>query len=210
MIEYYNARAEEYDSLYNKPERQIDLAWMKQHFKKVFKDKRVLEVACGTGYWTQCISESAQSILATDLSPAVLEVAGKKTYRCPVDFELKDLFELQESGETFDAVFAGFIVSHIEVQALPEFANALMRVVSPGGILVLTDNRMVPGSNTPISRTDAHGNTYQQRTLTDGRSFEVLKNFISIQELEQTFSPYGHTRRWSLLEHYFIYSVIRA
>jgi hypothetical protein len=40
-------------------------------------------------------------------------------------------------------------------------------------------------SNTPISRRDADGNTYQRRTLDDGSVHEVLKNFPTC---EQAFS----------------------
>ena len=46
-----------------------------------------------------------------------------------------------------------------------------------GAQVVLLDNRFVAGSSTPISRRDADGNTYQQRTLDDGSVHEVLKNF---------------------------------
>jgi hypothetical protein len=42
---------------------------------------------------------------------------------------------------------------------------------------VLLDNLYVPGSSTPISRTDETGDTYQLRALASGETFEVLKNF---------------------------------
>jgi demethylmenaquinone methyltransferase/2-methoxy-6-polyprenyl-1,4-benzoquinol methylase len=37
--------------------------------------------------------------------------------------------------------------------------------------VVFIDNMFVPGNSTPLSRTDDRGNTYQQRSLDDGRSF---------------------------------------
>ena len=49
---YYASRAPEYDEVYRKPERQADLRsierWLPPHFSGV----AMLEVACGTGYWT--------------------------------------------------------------------------------------------------------------------------------------------------------------
>ena len=43
--------------------------------------------------------------------------------------------------------------------------------------MVFFDNCYVEGSSTPLSRTDAAGNTYQSRRLDDGSTHEVLKNF---------------------------------
>ena len=50
----------------------------------------------------------------------------------------------------------------------------------------MLDNNYVIGSSTPISRTDANGNTYQARPLQDGSTHEVLKNFPSQAELKQS------------------------
>ena len=56
------------------------------------------------------------------------------------------------------------------------------------------DNRFVAGSSTPLARRDADGNTYQQRVLTDGRTFEVLKNFPSAQEVVAAIERVGGRR----------------
>ena len=52
LAAYYAQRAAEYERIYAKPERQADLAALRARFGKLFKGKRVLELACGTGYWT--------------------------------------------------------------------------------------------------------------------------------------------------------------
>ena len=49
--------------------------------------------------------------------------------------------------------------------------------LDPGARVVFLDNRFVPTAAPPLSRRDAEGNTYQQRTLDDGIVHEVLKNF---------------------------------
>jgi len=60
--DYYAERAYEYDEVYRKPERQADLARLKQLLPPLVADKRVLEIAAGTGYWTQVLAWAAASI----------------------------------------------------------------------------------------------------------------------------------------------------
>ena len=50
------------------------------------------------------------------------------------------------------------------------------------------DNRFVPGSNTPISRTDAEGNSYQLRRFENGDEHEILKNFPSEKEVREVIT----------------------
>jgi hypothetical protein len=46
--EYYQARAHEYDAVYEKPERQADLARLRAWLPPVLDGRQVLEVAAGT------------------------------------------------------------------------------------------------------------------------------------------------------------------
>ena len=59
MQDYYAARAPEYDRIYLKPERQADLGAIRQWLPTVFKGRSLLEIACGTGYWTQYLAPEA-------------------------------------------------------------------------------------------------------------------------------------------------------
>jgi demethylmenaquinone methyltransferase/2-methoxy-6-polyprenyl-1,4-benzoquinol methylase len=66
------------------------------------------------------------------------------------------------------------------------------------------DNRLVPGSVHPIARRDEHGNTYQQRRMTDGSSWEVLKNFPSPYELQARLSRCGQSAEVEELDNYWL------
>ena len=68
LVEYYARRANEYERIYQKPERQTDLASLRKLFRQALAKHDVLEIACGTGYWTQIIAETAKSITATDIN----------------------------------------------------------------------------------------------------------------------------------------------
>ena len=106
---YYAARAAEYDRIYLKPERQADLrqieAWLPAHFA----GRRVLEVACGTGYWTRLIAPVVTHMLALDASPETLEIARRRVPPERMAFTVGDAYALHEcmkSGQRFDAAFA--------------------------------------------------------------------------------------------------------
>src|SRR5712692_10327984 len=59
MREYYARRAVEYERVYAKPERQDDLARLRRLLQADLAGHDVLEIACGTGYWTTAIAETA-------------------------------------------------------------------------------------------------------------------------------------------------------
>ena len=156
MAAYYAQRAASYERIYLKPERQADLhaiaAWLTLQFSQC----RVLEVACGTGWWTPHGALHAARWLATDLNPETLAVARAKAMPACVEFRVLDAYSLTElNGETFDAAFAGFWWSHVPLARLQPWLSTLHAQLEPGARVVMLDNRYVPGSSTPISRRDA-------------------------------------------------------
>jgi 2-polyprenyl-3-methyl-5-hydroxy-6-metoxy-1,4-benzoquinol methylase len=190
LADYYRRRAPEYDAVYTKPERQEDLGRLRSAVISLVAGKSVLELAAGTGYWTTVLSRSARSILATDLTEETLQLARCREYGpSEVSFRTADAFRLEEIPGEFEVIFAGFFWSHVLRSDIPRFAQALAGRVVPGGLVVLADNRYVEGSNHPITRTTAAGDTYQTRRLADGREYEVLKNFPSRAELILDLSP---------------------
>lgn len=177
IVAYYRDRAAEYENVYHKPHYRRDQVRLTAIFQEIFRDKNVLEIACGTGYWTERIARTAHAILATDINQSVLDIAAAKDYPGGnVAFRLEDVFG-HYPDRTFDALFGGFIWSHILLERLDEFLECALERVSPGGVVVFVDSRYVPGYSTPISQTDPSGNTYQTRRLENGSEHLVLKNF---------------------------------
>ena len=177
MRDYYAARAAEYDDVYRKPERQADLRAIEQWLPPLFAGARVLELACGTGYWTQFIAPVASGILALDASPETLAVAKGRALVGDVQFVVGDAYALPQALPRFEAAFAGFWFSHVPISRRREFLFGLNRVLRPGAKVVLLDNRFVEGSSSPVTERDVEGNTYQSRILGDGTRHRVLKNF---------------------------------
>jgi SAM-dependent methyltransferase len=191
QIQYYNERAKEYEQIYQKPERQEDLLKLRIILKDLFIGKSVFEIACGTGYWTQIISETAKSIIATDINETVIEIAQSKKYQSPTTFEKADIFNLTNTNEKYDSGFGGFIWSHIPKQELDVFLSRFISNISQGGLVVFVDNRYVDGSSTPIDSKDNFGNTYQIRKLSNGSGYKVMKNFPADKEILDIINPIG-------------------
>ncbi len=204
QIKYYFERAKEYEQIYEKPERQEDLKKLRIILKDLFLAKSVFEIACGTGYWTQFISETAKSIFAIDINETVIEIAQSKKYQSPTTFEKADIYNLTNANEKFDSGFGGFIWSHIPKQELDVFLSGFISNISPGGLVVFVDNQYVEGSNTPIDSKDEYGNTYQIRKLSNGNNYKVMKNFPADKEILDIIDPIGSDIEIEHLKYFWV------
>src|SRR5262249_59620687 len=91
--EYYAQRAAEYDEVYRKPERQADLARLRELLPPLVAGRRVLEVAAGTGYWTQVLATTAAAITATDLNAETIAIATQRPHGpARVTFQTADAY----------------------------------------------------------------------------------------------------------------------
>lgn len=209
LIEYYDKRANEFDRIYQIPERQNDIAALKGLVRTALKDQDVFEVACGTGYWTEVLSQTARSVAAIDINAGPLALAQERTYGCPVSFRTGDAFELQpEPNQKFTAAFASGWWSHIDKTELKAFLLKLHRVLQPHALVMFCDNTFVPGAggpaSTPISRRDADGNTWQRRTVSSGESFEIIKNHPTKDEVEHLLGDVALDIHWTALQYFWL------
>ncbi len=209
MVGYYAQRASEYERIYRKPERQADLERLRRFVELAFTGADVLEVACGTGYWTEVLARSAASVLATDINEEVLAVArSKRIDSRKVLFQTEDAYALPLFPHRFTGGFSAFWWSHIPKRQLRAFLQGFHRVLSPGARVVFTDNIYVEGSSTPISRVDEQADTYQIRRLEDGSTHEVRKNFPTESQLRAAVQGLATDVRVDQLRYYWILSYV--
>jgi demethylmenaquinone methyltransferase/2-methoxy-6-polyprenyl-1,4-benzoquinol methylase len=207
LKEYYAQRAREYEKVYLKPERRGDLVALRAALEEALVGHDVLEVACGTGYWTEPLSLVARSMLATDVNPEVMELARQKSYpKNNVRFQLADAFTMEGVEGEFTAGFAGFWWSHVEKSKLRPFLRGIHAWLGPGRLVVFADNNYVEGSMHAITRRDAEGNSYQTRRLEDGREYEVLKNFPDEDELRRHLNGMAEDVKLVSLTYYWLLS----
>jgi len=202
---YYSKRAREYEQVYEKPERQRELAWLRERIPKLYRGRTVLEVACGTGYWTQYIAPLAHRVYAGDINESVLEIAREKEVpHGKVTFMKADAITLEGVPPGCNAAFAGFWWSHVKKSGVRQFVANLAAKLEPGSVVGILDNAWAHGSSTPLSRTDAEGNTYQMRKLASGEPFEVLKNYPTPAELTEAVRPVAREAHLESLTYYWL------
>jgi demethylmenaquinone methyltransferase/2-methoxy-6-polyprenyl-1,4-benzoquinol methylase len=206
LRQYYAARAREYESIYEKPERQPDLRKLERLLPDMLAGRRILELACGTGYWTQFLARKALSTVAVDASTETLALAAAKALPPErVELRVADVYALPEDLGVFDGAFAGFWWSHVPVREQPRFLASLDRRLNAGARVILLDNLYVEGNSTPISHRDEDGNSYQKRRLADGSEHTVLKNFPAESDLTAAVGSFGRNFQFVRLEYYWVF-----
>jgi demethylmenaquinone methyltransferase/2-methoxy-6-polyprenyl-1,4-benzoquinol methylase len=208
--DYYAARAPEYDRIYRKPERQQDLRQIEQWLPPIFAGASVLEVACGTGYWTQFIAPQASEVVAVDAAPDTMRIARERVKQGKVEFVEGDAYALAMSGRRFARGFAGFWFSHVPKSRVREFLLGFHAVLEPGATVVLLDNLYVEGSSTPISGCDEEGNTYQTRRLDSGATHRLIKNFPSEEELRDATAGLATQLHYQTWQYYWALRYVTA
>jgi demethylmenaquinone methyltransferase/2-methoxy-6-polyprenyl-1,4-benzoquinol methylase len=206
MQAYYARRAAVYERVYHKPERQAELRAIEAWLGPRFAGRDVLEVASGTGWWLPHAAREARAWLATDLADETLAIARAKPLPACVRFATLDAYTFDglPPGHRFDAAFAGCWWSHVPLARLDGWLARLFDHLKPGARVVFLDNSFVQTSSTPLTRRDADGNTYQQRTLDDGSTHEVLKNFPTPEQAIAHLGARAVRPRWVAHTHYWI------
>ncbi len=205
LSDFYRRRASEYEAIYAKPERQADLRVLEKLIPERMAGRRVLEVACGTGYWTVLVARTASSLVATDAVEEPMKIAQAKDYGGhAVRFQRADAYALAPALGRFDAALAVFWWSHVPRGRIGAFLASLHARLERGARVLFMDNRYVEGSSTPIAERDAEGNTFQVRRLADGSENRVMKNFPAEAEVRADLAPYAASLAYRELPYYWL------
>ena len=140
------------------------------------------------------------SITALDGSPEMIAVNRLKAGTTAIEYKSVDLFHW-EPEKQYDLVFFAFWLSHVPPALLSGFLSKVARATKPGGRVFLIDE---PKSVQNISGPNVAG-LYQQRTLNDGRSFQIVKVYYHPQELERELLKQGFKKDSSLIGKAFFY-----
>jgi 2-polyprenyl-3-methyl-5-hydroxy-6-metoxy-1,4-benzoquinol methylase len=100
----------------------------------------VLELGCGTGYFTRELAHSGAHIVAVDVSPELLEIAKANCSPPNVSYEIQNGCALRYRDALFDSVVGSSVLHHLDIrQALRE----IHRVLKVGGTIYFTEPNML-------------------------------------------------------------------
>jgi len=181
---YYEARAPYYDEAY----AGETPAWvhdMVAAMRATLAGRHVLELACGTGVWTERLAPVAASIRAVDTSPAMRGIAARRLsgYQS-VRVSDGDAYRLADIDGDFDGGLAMQWFSHVPAARRAEFLAGWHARLRPGARVFLGDN--VGESALRLSGT---ADTYEPRTLPNGDEYLIVKNYFTKAELRAIFEP---------------------
>ena len=189
---YYAERAPEYDDWWYRRGRyelepealgrwQADIAEAEAALEEFAPGGTVLELAAGTGIWTRKLVRLAERVVAVDANAETLALNTS-------DAELvrADVFEF-EPAQHFDLVFFSFWLSHVPEQRFDEFWSLVRAALVPGGRVFLVDSGAGDTAHTGTDQADWE----ETRSLSDGRTFRIVKRRWAPGELADRVRPLG-------------------
>ena len=149
----------------------------------------VLELAAGTGLWTQYLAARAERITVVDSSPEALELCRRKLSDVRLRIFQADLFAW-EPDRQYDFVFFGFWLSHVPENQFEAFWDRVRQAVKPDGRVFFVDNLPDQTATATDQSVDQRSDRAVRR-LNDGREFEIIKIFYDPVELEERLHHMG-------------------
>ena len=193
LREYYDQRAQEFESVYHRddPIRQGEQSAIALTMKQALTGRSVLEIACGTGFWTEIASQSAQHIVAIDSSIEMLQIACSKSIPAgKVQFQHADAYALDRVAGHFDGGLANFWFSHVPKKRINEFLLGFHKRIGKGASVFMADNIYVHGvGGELVSQSDSE-DTFKMRELSNGSKHKVLKNYYTEYQIQQILAPF--------------------
>ena len=190
QIRYYRARAPEYDAtttpVYDRLAPQEDR--LRAALDDFRPDGRVLEVACGTGQWTERLLDHASEVVAVDAATEMIELNRRRVAGgARVRYVEADIFSWVPDRD-FDVVFFANWLSHVPLQRFDAFWDLVREALAPGGRVFFIDEakdawRHEESLNEEIEQHPTV--PIVRRSLRDRRSYRVVKIFWDPEELEE-------------------------
>jgi demethylmenaquinone methyltransferase/2-methoxy-6-polyprenyl-1,4-benzoquinol methylase len=179
QVDYYRRRAGEYDAT-----AYGDVAAARARIARLVTEMRpvgsVLEIACGTGLWTEALAERADAVTAIDAAPEAVAIARHRVPAEHVSFEVADVFSW-DPGTRFDVIFFSAWLSHVPMSRFGQFWQSLGNLLAPNGrVLFIDEHTDERGKEDYIAGRD----DIVERRLRDGSMYRVIKNFVDPADLE--------------------------
>lgn len=182
--------ADRYDRWYNTPRGAIYDRFEKKAVDKLLKnhneDKKLLEVGCGTGHWSEFFSEKGYKITGIDISERMVTIAKNKNI-ARSSFRVMDGHSMSFADNSFDIAAA---ITTLEFAADPNAMIAEMArcVRKPGGKLFFGVLNALSEYNR--KRKNEAGSPYASANLfSPGKLKRILEPLGQLQMIVAGFVP---------------------
>lgn len=200
QIRYYDDRADIYDRLYERrgeydlgPEGNArwfaETSIVEASIASLPAQRRLLEIAGGTGLWTRWLAPRASRLVCVDASPRMLELNRRRMADPRIDYVLADVFEW-EPAEAFDVIVMGFFVSHIPPERFTVFWNRVAGWLARDGVVWFCDDAAGPDRPRTGDRVPDVPHAHRRRIA--DREYAIVKVFYTPEDLEAKL----HERGW--------------
>ena len=214
QLAYYRARAAEYDEWWYRTGRYNrgaehrsrwieDITELTTAVKNFAPCGRNLELAGGTGIWSEKLLPFSESLTVVDGSPEVLAINQAKLRSERVRYVEADLFKWTPE-EHYDTVFFSFWLSHVPDVKFDKFWQLVHSCLTPGGRVFFIDSRRDP-SSTAVDHVLPKQDSAMERKLNDGRAFNIYKLFYDPPALESRLADIGWSVTVEQTSQFFIY-----
>jgi demethylmenaquinone methyltransferase/2-methoxy-6-polyprenyl-1,4-benzoquinol methylase len=217
---FYQARAPEYDDWWQRRGRydrgdeqraewDRQIAAVEAALDSFSAAGNVLELAGGTGWWTERLARTASHLTVVDSSPETLSLNRARVQRADVDYVCADLFDWPPHRR-YDVVFFSFWLSHVPRPRVKPFWDMVRSCLAPHGRVFFIDNRNDP-LGSPHNKDPfvvGHGPDLQLRRLSDGTEWTVVKIMYEPAELEAVLAAAGWSSQIDATR-WFVYGTAR-
>ena len=133
---FWSKVADKYDRVVDLQIGRKTRSLVRERLTKEPRLGHVAEFGCGTGFYTQTLAEKADTIVATDISPGMLDMARSRIHASNVQFQQEDCQVTSFSDDAFDCAFISLVLHFTE----PEKTLVEMhRILKPGGTLIIAN-----------------------------------------------------------------------
>jgi len=202
QVLYYRRRAAEYDET-SADRDGVAGERFGPWLERLGPSGDALEIACGTGLWTQHLAGSVSSLTALDSSPEMIALARGRPRTADVTFVVADFFGWRPERR-YDCAFFGFWLSHVPPERFADFWGRLAACLGPGGRALFVDE--APGR---APRDADPAEPFVERRLRDGSAFRIVKVFHEPDALGRALADLGWTARIEPLDDGFLAGVAR-
>ena len=101
---------------------------------------QVLELGCGTGYFTRELARSGADIVAIDVSPELLAIARADCSAPNIRYEIQNACVMSYGDAVFDSVVGSSVLHHFEIK---KALHEIYRVLKSGGTIYFTEPNML-------------------------------------------------------------------